>query len=67
MHGDQTFVRVPIKITKAMARGGGQVVSVLAFHSDDLSSNPAEVYNFSVKLYLKRTKINKKRLGLAHF
>ena len=48
-------------------RGGGQVVSVLAFYSDDPSSNPAEVYNFSVKLLLKRTKINKKRPGLAHF
>ena len=47
--------------------GGGQVVSVLAFYSDDPSSNPAEVYNFSVKLLLKRTKINKKEAGLAHF
>ena len=47
--------------------GGGQVVSVLVFYSDNLSSNPAEVYNFSVKLLLKRTKINKKRPGLAHF
>ena len=35
-------------------RGGGQVVSVLAFYSDDLSSNPAEVYNFSVQLLLKK-------------
>ena len=43
------------------------MVSVLAFYSDDPSSNPAEVYNFSVKLLLKRTKINKKRPGLAHF
>ena len=25
--------------------GGGQVVSVLAFYSDDPSSNPAEVYS----------------------
>ena len=39
-------------------------VNVLAFYSDDPSSNPAEVYNFSLKLYLKRTKINKKRLEL---
>ena len=46
-------------------RGGGQVVNILAFYSDDPSSNPAEVYNFSVKL-LKRTKINKKKPGLAH-
>ena len=49
-----------------LGRGGGQVVSVLAFYSDDPSSNPAEVYNFSVKLLLKRTKIYKKRPGLAH-
>ena len=49
-----------------MGRGGGLVVSVLAFYSDDPSSIPAEVYNFSVKLLLKRMKINKKRPGLAH-
>ena len=47
--------------------GGGLVVSMLAFYSDDPSSIPAEVYNFSVKLLLKRTKINKKRPGLAQF
>ena len=28
--------------------GGGLVVSVLAFYSDDPSSIPAEVHNFSV-------------------
>ena len=33
---------------KLVGRGGGQVVSVLALYSDDPSSNPAEVYNFSV-------------------
>ena len=47
--------------------GGGQVVSVLAFYSDDPSSNPAEVYNFSVKLLLKRMKINKKEAGVGPF
>ena len=41
-----------------LGSGGGQVVSVLAFYSDDPSSNPAEIYNFSVKLSLKRTSIN---------
>ena len=46
--------------------GGGQVVRVLAFYSEDPSSNPAEVYNVSVKWYLKRTKIYKKRPGLTH-
>ena len=49
-----------------LGRGGGQVVSVLAFYSDDPSSNPAEVYNFSVKLLLKRTKI-KKEAGVGPF
>ena len=55
------------KIMKTEGCGGGLVVSVLAFYSDDPSSIPAEVYNFSVKLLLKRTKINKKRPGLAQF
>ena len=30
------------KSKKPKVRGGGQVVSVLAFYSDDPSSNPAE-------------------------
>ena len=50
-----------------MGRGGGQVVSVLAFNSDHPSSNPAEVYKFSVKLLLKSTKINKKEAGVGPF
>ena len=33
-----------------MGRGGGQVVSVLAFYSDDLSSNPADAYSFFCKI-----------------
>ena len=41
------------------------MVSVLAFYSNDPSSNPTEVYNFSVQL--KRTKVNKNMPGLAHF
>ena len=41
--------------------GGGRTVGVLAFHSDDPSLKLTEVYNFSVKLLLKRTKISKKR------
>ena len=43
------------------------MVSVLALYSDDPSFNPAEVYKFSVKLILKRTKNNKKRPGLGQF
>ena len=38
-----------------------------AFYSDDPSSNPAEVYNFSAKLLLKIINIDKTRPGLAHF
>ena len=37
---------------KKMGCGGGQVVSVLAFYSDDPSSNPAEVYSlYSTKVF----------------
>ena len=53
------------KSKKPKGRGGGQVVSVLAFYSDDTSSNPAEVYSFSVILCLKRTKKNKKEAGFG--
>ena len=45
----------------------GLVVSELAFFSDNPCLNPAKVYNLSVKLFLKRTKINKKTPGLVHF
>ena len=34
-----------------MGRGGGQVVSVLAYYSDDLSTNPAEAYSFFYKIF----------------
>ena len=51
-----------------MGCGGGQVVSVLAFYSNNPSSNPAEAYSFSVKfLFEKEQKQNKKRPGLVHF
>ena len=49
-----------------MGRDGGQVVSVLAFCSNNPSLNPAEGYTFFCKqLRLKTTKMNN-RLGLAH-
>ena len=34
------------KLVLSKGRGGGQMVSELAFYSDDLSTNPAEAYNF---------------------
>ena len=41
------------------------VVRMLALYSDDTSSKTC-VYNFFVKFFLKRPKINITRLGLAH-
>ena len=43
-----------------MGRGGGQVVSVLAFSSDDPSSNPAEGKNFRQFLNHVMLSVNKK-------
>ena len=43
------------------------MVSMPAFYSDNPSSNTAEVYNFSVKLYLKRTKNKQKEAGFGPF
>ena len=37
-----------------MGRGGGQVVSVLAFYTNNTSSNPAETYSFSVKFVFEK-------------
>ena len=42
----QTSKEVEANMRQNKARGGGQVVSVLAFYSDDLSSNAADVYIF---------------------
>ena len=39
---------------KQMGRGGGQVVSLLAFYSDDPSSNPADAYSFSVQIVFEK-------------
>ena len=45
----------------SMVLDSAHVVSLLAFYSEDSSSNPTEVNNFSVKLLLKITKVS-----LAH-
>ena len=42
-------------------RGGGQVVSMLAVYSDDPSSNPADIYSFSVKFVFEKNKNKQKR------
>ena len=45
-----------------MGRGGGQVVSVRAFSSEDPSSNPAKAYSFFVKIVFGK---NKKEAGVG--
>ena len=51
-----------------LCHSGGQVVSMLAFHSNNPSSNPPDAYSFFCKkLCLKRSKLCKKRPGLVHF
>ena len=47
-----------------MGRGGGLVVSALAFYSDDPSSNSGDAYSFSVKFVFGKNE-NKQRE--AHF
>ena len=47
-------------------RGGCQVVSVLAFYSNDPSSNPAEAYNFSIKFVFEKNK-KTKEAGVGPF
>ena len=51
------------KLTKDESRGG-QVVSVLAFYTDDPCSNPAEAYRFfSVKFVFEKKESKEKEAG----
>ena len=50
-----------------MGCGGGQVVSVLAFYSDDPSSNPAETCSFSVKFVFEKNENKQKGAGVGPF
>ena len=47
-----------------LGRGGGQVVSVLAFYSDDPSSNLAEANNFFRIIVCKKNE-NKQKRGVG--
>ena len=53
-------------IGRSEVHGGGQVVRVLAFYSTIPVRIPLKSKIFGVKLLSKRTKINKKKPGLAH-
>ena len=48
-------------------RGGGQVVSVLAFFSDGPGLNPAEAYIFSVKFVFEMNENKQKEAGVGLF
>ena len=52
------FVGRQLTFLASFGRGGGQVVSVLAFYSDDPSSNPAEVYIYSVQFVFEMNENN---------
>ena len=56
---------------RSMGRGGGQVVSVLAFYSDDTSLNravyPADAYSFSVKYAFEKDEKTKMRPRFGPF
>ena len=49
---------------KVLGRGGGLVVSVPAFYSDDPSSNPA---GYLINFLYKKTKINEKLAVVGPF
>ena len=53
------------KIKPNMGCGGGLVVSVLAFYSDDPSSIPAEVYNFFCKIVVEKNENKQKEAGVG--
>ena len=48
-----------------MGRGGGLVVSVLAFYFDDPSSIPAEVLNFFCKNIVEKNENKQKEAGVG--
>ena len=63
--------KVGYKHMQQMGRGGCPDVNVdrylLDLHSDDPSSNPAEVCSFILENCVKRTKINEKEAGDGPF
>ena len=48
-----------------LGRGIDQVVSVLAFYSDDLSSNPAEAYSFFCNIVFEKNENKQKEAGVS--
>ena len=54
-----------MNILKTKGRGGGDVVSVLAFYSDDPSLSPADAYSFSINFVFENNE--KQERGRCHF
>ena len=53
------------EIPEESGRGGGQVVSLVAFYYNDPSSNPVEVFSFNLQIVWKERKTkNKKKLAI---
>ena len=50
-----------------MGNGADQVVSVLAFHSNNPSSNPAVDYSFFFKFVLEKNESKHKEAGVGPF
>ena len=50
-----------------MGRGGGQVVSMLTFNSDNMCSNPTDVYSFSAEFVLEKNENKQKEAGVSPF
>ena len=65
---DKSFFFLVYHITFSfLGQGGGQVVSLVDFYYDDPSSNPAEVYNFSVKINVEKNENKQKEAGVGPF
>ena len=60
-------LKIEKQIIGFLGRGGCQVVSVLAFCSDDLSLNPAEAYSFSVKYVFEKNENKQKEARVGPF
>ena len=54
-------------INEKLGRGCGQVVSVLAFYSDNPSLNSSEAYSFSVKFVFEKNENKQKEARVGTF
>ena len=59
------YLKLETNCALILGRGGCEVVSVLAFLSDNPSSNPAEAYSFSLKFVLGKNENKQKEPGFV--